>query len=206
MVHFPSGISGHHIILMYIYELGCLYFKKLITKNMRTLSLTAVSTHCRYFWNTYLIPCYCYPLTLYCNDHDRCACPHMLSYSRAQPHPICSFCNHRQSPLTLKPESLPDFCILAAPSWLSCLGCPDAPHCSESIWKAAWTDIMVCPHEISQAKSTRSTELNYLQLAFSAAQSPNQSEQKTLVSQHSVLACFLPTEVATISSNECHYR
>lgn len=88
---FSSRISGHHIILVHIYELGCLYFKKLITKNVRKWSWTAVSTYCSYFWNTRLIPCYCYHLILCCNDHNRCACPHMLHYPYAQPRLLRSF-------------------------------------------------------------------------------------------------------------------
>lgn len=65
----------------------------LITKDMRKLSWTAVSTYGSDFWNTCLIPCYSYRFMLHCNDHNPCACPHMLCCLHDQPHPLCSVCS-----------------------------------------------------------------------------------------------------------------
>lgn len=75
----------------------------LISKDMRKLSWTAVSAHRSDFWNTYLIPCYCYHFMLYCNDHNHCACPLMLCCLHDQPHPPCSFCRVCGKTATTKP-------------------------------------------------------------------------------------------------------
>lgn len=75
-----------------------------ITKDMRKLSWTAVSTYCSKisvvdfwnrclipFWNRCLIPCYWYHFMFYWNYCNHCARPHVLCRLHDQPHPLCSF-------------------------------------------------------------------------------------------------------------------